>query len=185
MPASVDRDAARALFLRAFRWTHGHADFSRVLRDAAVIGAAGPTLAQPFRDVQVSSVIALEARGFVLGALVARELGVGLVLARKPGSVHPGSFEESSTAPDWRGLDVTVRIARDAVAAGDSLLLVDDWIETGTQARTVRRALERVSVRLVGVSVLVDDTDADTRQELGVTALVRSSELPYRTQPSA
>ena len=178
MPASIDRDSARALLLNAFRWTHGHADFSGVFGDAALLGAAGPALAEPFREVQVSSVIALEARGFVLGALVAREIGVGLVLGRKPGSVHPGSFQESSTAPDWRGLDVTVRIAREAVSAGDALLLVDDWIETGNQARTVRRALERVSARLVGVSVLVDDTDPDTRQELGVNGLVRSSELP-------
>jgi adenine phosphoribosyltransferase len=167
------------LLLSAFRWTHGHADLSGVFGDAALLDAAGPALAQPFRTVRVSSVIALEARGFVLGALVARELGVGLVLARKPGSVHPGSFEESLTASDWRGLHVTVRIAREAVTAGDALLLVDDWIETGTQARTVRRALERVPARLVGVSVLVDDTDADTRRELGVNGLVRSSELPH------
>jgi adenine phosphoribosyltransferase len=181
VPSSIDRDAARALFLRAFRWTHGHADLSGVFGDAALLAAAGPVLAQPFRDVQVSSVIALEARGFVLGALVAREMGVGLVFARKPGSVHPGSFAESSTAPDWRGVEVTVRIVREAVSAGDALLLVDDWIETGTQARTVRSALERVSARLVGVSVLVDDTDADTREGLGVNGLVRSGELPPST----
>lgn len=127
------------------------------------------------------SVIGLEARGFVLAALTAQALGVGIVLARKPGSVHPDAEIELAATPDWRGNRVEIRIARTAVASGDRLLLVDDWIETGSQARVVRQLVRRMGGRLVGVSAVVDDTSHDIRDELAVAGLVSSSELPAHT----
>lgn len=168
----------RDLLLDRFRWRDGHADFAPLLRDPAFARDVGDALVEPFRDADVSVVVGLEARGFVLGALAARALGVGFVLARKAGSVHPGSEAEIATEPDWRGRHVEVRIGADAVTVRDRVLMVDDWIETGSQARTARRLLARLGAPLVGVSVLVDDTTDEVRSDLGVTAIVRSSELP-------
>ncbi|MGH9232098.1 MAG: phosphoribosyltransferase family protein [Acidimicrobiales bacterium] len=173
-----ERGTAGQLLLRAFRWTHGRADFADALRDPDLLAAIGPALAGPFAASGVTAVVALEARGFVVGGLVARELGVGLVLARKPGAVHPDSDGQAATAPDWRGRHVEILISRRAVRSGDCLLLVDDWIETGSQARTVSTLAERRGADVVGVSVLVDDTPDDVREELTVVGLVRSSELP-------
>lgn len=169
---------ARALFLDAFRWSKGQADFSGVFRSAEVLAAIGPVLAEPFRHQRVDGVIAAEARGFVIGALVARELDVGLVLARKPGSVHPDALTATATAPDWRGRHTQLRVNRNSVAPGDRLLLTDDWIETGSQAQTISELVTTLSGSVVGVSVLVDDTTAVVRQRLGVIGLVRSDELP-------
>lgn len=164
--------------LEAFRWTGGHADFSQVFADPAVLAALGPALAEPFASDRPTAVIALEARGFVLGALAATELGVGLVLARKPGSIHPNAQTETAATPDWRNRIIDVRISRTAVKRTDRLLLVDDWIETGSQARTVATLLQRMGASLVGVSVLVDDTTDVVRTELNVHGVVRSSQLP-------
>ncbi|MDQ1437647.1 MAG: adenine phosphoribosyltransferase [Acidimicrobiaceae bacterium] len=170
-------EGARRLLLRSFRWNGGHADFAPVFLDPDVLAALGPALAAPFRDAAVTAVVALEARGFVLGALAARELGLGLVLARKPGSMHPGADTELGTEPDWRGRLIDVRISRTAIRPGDRLLLVDDWIQTGSQARTVSRLVHRLGGSLVGVSVLVDDTTDSVRRDLGVVSVVRSSDL--------
>ncbi len=169
--------AGRAAFVRTFRWTDGHADLAGVFRDADCLATLGPALAAPFHEVRATAVVALEARGFVVGALVARELGVGLVLARKPGSVHPGALIEVVSAPDWRGRKVTVRLAT-VLTADDRVLLVDDWIETGSQATAVAEATQRAGAELVGTSVIVDDTTDAVRDRLRVTALLRSSELP-------
>ncbi|HYD10194.1 MAG TPA: hypothetical protein VEA78_08830, partial [Acidimicrobiales bacterium] len=98
--------------------------------------------------------------------------------ARKPGSVHPGAETERATEVDWRGNLIEVRIAADAVGVRDRALIVDDWIETGSQARTARRLLARLGAPLVGVSVLVDDTTDEVRRELGVVGIVSSEELP-------
>lgn len=170
-------DRGRAAFLRTFRWTDGHADLAGVLRDAEAIACLGAALASPFRHAGITAVVALEARGFVLGALCAQELGVGLVLARKPGSVHPGELIEVVSAPDWRGREVTVRLAP-ILAPDDRVLLVDDWVETGSQAAAVGQAIARTGAALVGTGVIVDDTTDAVRGELRLVALVRSEELP-------
>ena len=147
------RGDAAQLLLRAFRWTHGHADFADALRDPNLLAAIGPALSGPFATAGVTAVVALEARRFVVGGLVARDLGVGLVLARKPGAVHPDSDGQVATEPDWRGRHVEILISRRAVRAGDRLLIVDDWIETGSQARTVSTLAGRRGAKVVGVTV--------------------------------
>jgi adenine phosphoribosyltransferase len=174
----MGRRGAAELLLRAFRWTDGHADFADALRDPDVLGAIGPALAEPFATAGATAVVALEARGFVAGALVARELGIGLVLARKAGAVHPDADGQVAGAPDWRGRHVEILISRRAVRAGDRLLMVDDWIETGSQARTVAALAGRRGAEVVGVSVLVDGTTDEVRDELHVVGLVSVVDLP-------
>jgi len=170
-------ELARAAFLQAFRWAHGHADLAPVFADAGTLALLGPALAAPFADVGITMVVAPEARGFVVGALCAEHLGVGLVLARKPGSIHPGEKIEVLSAPDWRGRAVTIRLAR-ILTASDRVLLVDDWIETASQARAVREAVELTGAQFAGTSVIVDDTSPAARTELNVVSLVRSTDLP-------
>jgi adenine phosphoribosyltransferase len=173
--------AARSEFLASFRWTGGHADFAGVLRNPAFLHVIGSALADPFREAEASAVVGLEARGFVLAGLTAKALGVGLVLARKPGSVHPDAETERAATPDWRGRLVELHMARTAIEPGERVLLVDDWVETGSQAMTVRRLVERLSGRMIGVSAVVDDASDDTRASLSVVGLVASSELPADT----
>lgn len=169
----------RELLFELFRWTGGHADLSLVFRDAEFIRLVGPSLSAAFHESDVDAVVGIEARGFVLGALAAEALGVGLVLARKPGAVHPGAERETATEPDWRGRNPELAIARAAVSPGERLLLVDDWMETGSQARTVGRILGRFDAELIGVSVLVDETSS-TQTGPPITSLARASELEVR-----
>ena len=58
------------------------------------------------------------------------------------------------------------------------MLLVDDWIETGSQARSVAWLARRLGAVFVGVAVLVDDTSDAVRAELDVHALLRAEQLP-------
>jgi adenine phosphoribosyltransferase len=140
------------------------------------VGQLGPALAAPFDRVGITVVVALEARGFVVGALCAEQIAVGLVLARKADSVHPRPKVEVISAPDWQGRQITIQFAR-VLSPADRALLVDDWIYTGSQARAVKEAIEACGAELVGTSVVVDDTTADVRADLKVIALVGSAEL--------
>lgn len=173
-----DVGRAKAELLASFTWTSGHADFAKTFRRPGLLHAAGPALASPFEEKRVSAVVSIEARGFVWGALAARALGVGLILVRKPGSIHPGARTETAATADWKGRHVELQISLHAIEAGDLLLLVDDWIETGTQARTVATLVRKLGADLAGVSVLVDDTSDEVRSDLNVVGLVRSAELP-------
>lgn len=170
---------ARDLLLARFRWIEGHADLAGLLADAGLFAALVAALAQPFRVLRVSKVAAVEARGLALGAPVALELGVGFVLIRKPGSIHPGAKAEAETGVDWRGRRTTLRVQRATLGSGDRVLLVDDWAETGSQAVTARELVEACGAAYAGLSLVVDElTDARRAQLEPVRAIVRADELP-------
>jgi adenine phosphoribosyltransferase len=168
---------AKQLFLESFRWTDGHADFAGVFRDDATLAALGPGLVAPFQSLGITAVVGVEARGFVLGALAAQALGVGLVLARKRGSVHPGPVVTATSAPDWRGRRIEFELSRVLVAT-DRVVIVDDWIETGSQATAVAHAIEICGAQLAGTAVLVDQTTSQQRERLNVKSVVTADELP-------
>jgi adenine phosphoribosyltransferase len=174
----ADLAAVRQLVIGAFRWVDGHADLSRVFRSAEVLGVVGAALAAPFSDAAVTVVASPEARGFVLGALVARQLGTGLVLVRKEGSHHAGASVKVQTAPDWRGRKLLLCLHPDALRPTDQVLVVDDWIETGSQAAAIQTLIARCGAQAVGVAALVDDTTQATRRRLNLHGLLRSADLP-------
>ena len=166
-------------FLARFRWIDGHADILGLLTDGELLAGAVRALAEPFENERVTKVAAVEARGFILGAGVAVAFGVGLVAIRKPGSIHPGAKVERLTSPDWRGQESMLRLQRLTLTEDDSVLLVDDWAETGSQALASRSLVEDCGASYAGLSLLVDQLPDDVRAALApVHAVVRAHELP-------
>jgi adenine/guanine phosphoribosyltransferase-like PRPP-binding protein len=86
----------------------------------------------------------------------------------------------TTSDPDWRGRRVTFEISL-ILEPSDRVLLVDDWIETGSQADAVRRAIEICGAEFVGTSVIVDQTTPSRRSALRVSSLVKATELPPDT----
>ncbi len=73
---------------------------------------------------------------------VALELGVGFIAVRKQDGLFPGEKITRRTPPDYRRLRHELRIQRASLTAGDRVLLVDDWIETGSEAASVKSMVE-------------------------------------------
>jgi adenine phosphoribosyltransferase len=144
--------------------------------DAAFLRLAAEEVAAPFRDEPITKVAGVEARGFVLATAVALELDVGLVAIRKSGSIHPGSKEELRSPPDWRGHENVLRLQRHVISKDDSVLVVDDWAETGSVALTARRLIERCGGRYVGLSLLVDQLEPGVRAALAPVAAAALAE---------
>jgi adenine phosphoribosyltransferase len=169
----------RELFLQRFEWIGGHADILGLLADRALLAGATQALAAPFASAGITKVAAVEARGFVLGAAVAQELEAGFVAIRKAGAVHPGPKAVRRTAPDWRGNTTELLLQRAALDPSDRVLLVDDWIETGSQALASRALIEECGATYGGLSVLVDQAGPDARDALlPLAAVVAHDELP-------
>lgn len=169
----------RALLLDRFRWVDGHADLWPVFRDGATFAEVVKALAEPFRDAGVTAVCGIESRGFLLGGAVALELGTGFAAIRKAAGLFPGEKLTRETDPDYRGFRHVLRMQRSALSPGDRALLVDDWIETGSQALAVRGLVAEAGAELVGCAVLVDQFDPATRPRLGrLHALLAADELP-------
>lgn len=171
--------AGRAALLRTFQWHGGHADVWRVFRDAEAFHSVVAGMLAPFRDDSITAVAGIESRGFLLGGAAAIQLGTGLIAIRKSGSLFPGEKARLTTDRDYRGHHHELLIQRDSVNTADRVLLVDDWAETGSQARTVQQLIRRCGAELVGVSLMVDQLEQSARTELkNVASLARFNDLP-------
>lgn len=170
-------DLARKLVLGTIAWRNGDAVLTPVFQDPPTLASLDPGLAPPFRDRGVTVVVSPEARGFVVGSLCASSLGVGFLAARKAGGVHADEKLVVTSEPDWRGRRVEFALAR-TLGPIDRVLIVDDWIETGSQATAIAGAVAQMGAMVVGTSVIVDQTTTDVRSALQVVGLLDFGELP-------
>lgn len=181
-PVAADQDRllhdAREAVLRTFAWDGGHADIWRVFRDAAALSAVVNGLVAPFRN-QVDAVAGIESRGFILGGAAATALGVGFIPIRKTGALFPGPKAAAATGPDYRGRRNEIVVQRMSIRRHDLVLLVDDWIETGSQVRAAEHLLRRCGAEVAGVAVVVDQLIPSHREPIGpLYALLSADELP-------
>jgi len=165
--------------LSRFAWQGGHADVWRVFDDGEAFAAVVTALAEPWRSARVSKVCGVEARGFILGSAVAFKLGVGFVAIRKAGSLFPGPKDHATTAPDYRGIVHELEIQQRALETSDRVVLVDDWVEVGSQAMAAKQLIKQRGATILGLAVMVDQLSDAQRALLGdVRSIVRAAELP-------
>ena len=172
-----DRATARTAVLAGFPLVNEHPDVAGVLRRPELLALLGPALAAPYVDAGITAVCAPEARGPILGALVAVELGAGLVLVRKDERNHPGADRRVTSAPTWRGASESFQSRSWDIEVGDRVLVVDDWVTTGSSLRAVRSLVHEAGAEYVGASVLVRKADDETIDDLAVEWLVRFEEI--------
>ena len=127
-------------------------DITPLLADGASLRDAAAAMAEPFRDQRVERVAGIESRGFILGALVARELGVGFIPVRKPGKL-PHASTSIEYALEY-GTD-RLEVHTDATDHATRVLVVDDVLATGGTASATCQLLERIGAEVVGLSFLV------------------------------
>ncbi|HEU5109325.1 MAG TPA: phosphoribosyltransferase family protein [Micromonosporaceae bacterium] len=148
--------------------------------DADALSAVVRGLAAPFVRSGITAVAGVESRGFLLGGAVAVALNAGFVAVRKAGALFPdATISQVTDAVDYRGRTHELRMKPASLRPTDRVLLVDDWIETGGQARAVARMVAARGATLAGISVLVDQLDPRTRPHLPpIRTLVTSDQLP-------
>ena len=127
-------------------------DITPLLADAEGLRDATQAMAAPFKDARVDRVVGIESRGFILGALVARELGVGFIPVRKPGKL-PAVKTSIEYALEY-GTD-KLEVHTDACERAVRVLIVDDVLATGGTARATCELMQRVGADVVGLSFLI------------------------------
>lgn len=116
------------------------------------------------QDKRPDVVAGLDARGFILGAVIAYELGVGFVPIRKKGKLPFTTVEETY---ELEYGSATVELHTDAVKAGDKVLLIDDLIATGGTMMAGKKLLEKLGATVMEGAAIVD------LPELGGSARLR------------
>jgi adenine phosphoribosyltransferase len=138
-------------------------DITPLLLDPAALDAAVEGLAAWARPLNVDLVAAAEARGFIVGGALARELGVGFVPARKPGKL-PHETVSAEYVLEY-GVDA-LEMHADALADGARVLLHDDLLATGGTARALAELVEGAGAHIVGCGFLVELSFLGGREKL-------------------
>ncbi|MEN9630147.1 MAG: hypothetical protein RJA10_3375 [Pseudomonadota bacterium] len=123
-------------------------------------------------DVRPTAVAGLDARGFIIGAVLAYELGVGFVPIRKKGKLPFSTVEETY---ELEYGSATVEMHTDAVRPGDRVVLIDDLIATGGTMMAGKKLLERLGAQVIEGAAIVD------LPELGGSRKLRDAGLPLFT----
>ena len=138
-------------------------DITPLLRDKRAFAGAIDMIADAFANAKIDHVVAIEARGYILGAPVAYKLGAGFVPVRKPGKLP---YDKINVDYALEYGTNTLEMHKDALAAGDRVLLVDDLLATGGTAAATRTLLERLGANVVGIAFLIELTALGGRTKL-------------------
>ena len=143
-------------------------DVTTLFQDAAGFQRAVDELAAPYLDHHVETIVAMDARGFILGGAVAYKLGLPFVPIRKKGKL-PGRTHVEAYSLEYG--EAVVEIHEDAFIVGTRVLLIDDLIATGGTAVAGAKLIERMGGVIVAASFIVDLPDLGGRarlEEMGV-----------------
>jgi adenine phosphoribosyltransferase len=128
-------------------------DITPLLADADGFAAAIDAMAAPWRGIALDAVFAVESRGFILGAALARALGLGFVPVRKAGKLPARAH---SQAYDLEYGSDCLEVHADAVPPGARVLLVDDVLATGGTLAAALALARMQGADVVGAAVLIE-----------------------------
>ena len=128
-------------------------DITPLLASPDAFQAAIREMARPFCDDPPGKILGIEARGFMFGAAIARELHVGFVPLRKPGKLPRESLRVGY------GLEYgkdSLEIHSDACQPGERVLIVDDVLATGGTAEAAGQLADRLQAKVIGISFFIE-----------------------------
>ncbi|MDI6869979.1 MAG: adenine phosphoribosyltransferase [Bacillota bacterium] len=128
-------------------------DITPILANGEALRHVIQLLAGHFREKGVDRIVGVESRGFLFGAPLAYELGCGFALVRKPGKL-PCSVERVEYALEY-GTDA-LEIHRDAVGAGQRVLMVDDLLATGGTIGAAMDLVHRLGGEIIGAAFVIE-----------------------------
>lgn len=146
-------------------------DITTLLGDAAAYRQAVDQLVEPFKDLKITKVAGLEARGFILGGAIAHQLGAGFIPLRKRGKL-PHKTYAVEYALEY-GVD-SLEMHCDACETGERIFLIDDLIATGGTALAGIKLLRQGGAQVVAAGFVIDLPD------LGGADRVRAADVPVK-----
>lgn len=147
-------------------------DITPLLQDKKTFRVLVDIFVHRYMDMDLDMVAGVDARGFILGAVVAYELNLGFVPVRKKGKLP---FLTVAEEYELEYGSATVEIHTDACKKGDRVLLIDDLVATGGTMVAAAKLLNRLGATIVEAAAIVD------LPELGGSKIVREQGIPLFT----
>lgn len=138
-------------------------DVTTLFKDPAGLRKVVDLLTEKYRDSGIRKVVGIESRGFILGPVLAYNLGAGFVPVRKKGKLPAATLSVSYELE--YGID-TLEIHEDAIEPGEKILVVDDLIATGGTAAATVKMVRKLRGDLVGLAFLIELTFLKGRDKI-------------------
>lgn len=138
-------------------------DITPILSDPELFRATIAEFVKRCRIVKPDKIAGIDARGFLFGATVAHELGIGFVPIRKKGKLPFKTIGEPYSL-EYGNSEVEVHI--DAFKQGERVVLIDDLLATGGTAAAAIKLIQRTGANIVEAQFLIELTDLNGRQLL-------------------
>ena len=136
-------------------------DITPLLADGPALKTVVSALASGYGPVD--KVVGIEARGFILAASAACQLGAGFVPVRKQGRLPRPTYAESY---DLEYGTATIEVHQDAFSPGERVLIIDDVLATGGTAQASASLVRRAGAEIVGIAVIMELTFLGGRAKL-------------------
>ncbi|MBV8210714.1 MAG: adenine phosphoribosyltransferase [Burkholderiaceae bacterium] len=138
-------------------------DITTLLKDPVGFRVTIQEIVNRYREQRIDKVAAIESRGFIVGAPVAFELGLGFVPIRKKGKLPAESIGHDYELEYGRD---RIEIHVDAIAPGDRVLLMDDLVATGGTAEAATQLIQKMGGNVVECCFVIDLPDIGGRRRL-------------------
>jgi adenine phosphoribosyltransferase len=138
-------------------------DITTLLKDKNAFKHAVDALFRKYKNKKVDVVVAVEARGFILGGAIAHKIGAGFVPVRKKGKLP---WKTSCVTYDLEYGTDTLEMHQDAIKPGDKVLIVDDLLATGGTVRAVTELVKQAEAKICGIAFLIELVDLKGREKL-------------------
>jgi len=138
-------------------------DITPLLRDPEALDQTVRELAEWGTKRSPAVVLGAEARGFILGAAIAREIGCGFVPARRPGKLPPETVGATYALEYGKN---TLELHPETIRKGDRVLIHDDVLATGGTVEAVAQLVERLGGEVVGCCFIIELTFLKGREKL-------------------
>ena len=138
-------------------------DITPLLRDPEALDQTIHELAEWGKERRPDVVLGAEARGFILGAAIARELGCGFVPARRPGKLPPETIGATYALEYGEN---TLELHPETIRSGDRVLIHDDVLAPGGTVEAIAGLVESLGAEVVGVAFIIELTFLGGRERL-------------------
>ena len=148
-------------------------DITPLLKDHAALKRTCDSIADRFAGKGVTAVCGMEARGFIFGSIIAYRMGVGFIPLRKPGKLP---YDTKTISYQLEYGTATLEIHKDGVAAGDSVLMIDDVLATGGTMAASCKLIESLGAKVAACAFVIELGFLKGREKLGgypVEALIK------------
>ena len=131
-------------------------DITTLIKDPVELKLCLDDFVARYKDIDIDVIVGIDSRGFILGGALAYLLGKAFVPVRKKGKL-PAETESESYELEY-GTD-TIEIHKDAIAAGQKVVIIDDLVATGGTALAAAKLVRKLGGEVTELAFIVDLPD--------------------------